>query len=92
MVMIHLIDINLSYFFFSSCPKQPSACDWNTYNSLSPNGQILYVGLVGGPDNNDNYSDDRSNYVSNEVTTDYNAGFQGAVAALQSLAINGQFK
>jgi endoglucanase len=47
--------------------------------------------LVGGPDSNDNYNDDRTNYVSNEVATDYNAGFQGAVAGLQTLAVNGLF-
>ena len=77
--------------YISSCPNKPATCDWNTFNSPSPNAQILFGGLVGGPDANDNYSDDRSNYVSNEVATDYNAGFQGAVAALQTLAINGQF-
>jgi hypothetical protein len=38
--------------------------------------------LVGGPDENDNYVDDRTNYIHNEVATDYNAGFQTAVAAL----------
>ena len=75
----------------SSCPNEPATCDWNTYNSPSPNAQILYGGLVGGPDANDNYSDDRANYVANEVATDYNAGFQGAVAALKTLAVNGQF-
>jgi len=37
---------------------------------------------VGGPDENDSYVDDRSDYVKNEVATDYNAGFQSAVAAL----------
>ena len=37
---------------------------------------------MGGPDENDNYVDDRSDYVKNEVADDYNAGFQSAVAAL----------
>jgi hypothetical protein len=40
---------------------------------------------VGGQDANDRYVDDRSDYVHNEVTTDYNAGFQSAVAALVML-------
>jgi hypothetical protein len=40
---------------------------------------------VGGPDENDNYVDDRADYVKNEVATDYNAGFQSAVAALVML-------
>jgi hypothetical protein len=37
---------------------------------------------VGGPDNNDSYKDERSNYVSNEVATDYNAAYQGLLANL----------
>ncbi len=43
---------------------------------------ILFGALVGGPDSNDNYSDDRSNYINNEVACDYNAGFTGALAKL----------
>jgi endoglucanase len=43
----------------------------------------LYGALVGGPSsNNDAYTDDRSNFVNNEVATDYNAGFTGALARL----------
>lgn len=43
---------------------------------------ILYGALVGGPDKNDNYKDDRANFVMAEVATDYNAGFTGAVAKM----------
>jgi endoglucanase len=44
---------------------------------------ILYGALVGGPSSaNDAYTDDRSNYTSNEVATDYNAAFTGALARL----------
>ena len=43
---------------------------------------ILYGALVGGPGNNDAYTDDRSNYVNNEVACDYNAGFSGLLAKL----------
>ena len=46
---------------------------------------VLYGALVGGPSSaNDgaSYSDDRSNFTNNEVATDYNAGFTGAVARL----------
>ena len=43
---------------------------------------ILYGALVGGPDQKDQYSDDRSNYKANEVATDYNAGFTSALARL----------
>ncbi len=43
---------------------------------------VLYGALVGGPGANDAYTDDRGNYTSNEVATDYNALFSGALAAL----------
>ncbi|GAB2959952.1 glycoside hydrolase family 9 protein [Nonomuraea fastidiosa] len=43
----------------------------------------LYGALVGGPpDPNDAYTDERDDYVMNEVATDYNAGFTSAVARL----------
>jgi len=46
---------------------------------------VLYGALVGGPSSaNDgaSYADDRSNYTNNEVATDYNAGFTGALARM----------
>jgi endoglucanase len=43
---------------------------------------VLYGALVGGPDASDGYADDRTNYVTNEVACDYNAGFTGALARL----------
>lgn len=67
---------------FSSCPNRPASCDWNSYNSPQPNPQLLIGALVGGPDQYDNYDDQRSDYIKNEVATDYNAGFQSAVAGL----------
>ncbi len=36
---------------------------------------ILYGALVGGPTESGAYTDDRENYINNEVATDYNAGF-----------------
>ncbi|GLW10406.1 endoglucanase [Microtetraspora sp. NBRC 13810] len=43
----------------------------------------LYGALVGGPpDPDDVYTDRRDDYVMNEVATDYNAGFTGALARL----------
>src|SRR5688572_17263342 len=46
---------------------------------------ILYGALVGGPKApNDQYVDDRSDFVMNEVATDYNAGLTGALARLTS--------
>lgn len=59
---------------------QGSYC--NNMNEPNEARHTLYGALVGGPDSNDNYSDDVSNYVNNEVACDYNAGFTGALAHL----------
>lgn len=69
----------------SSCEMMPAPCSWDAFNNPGPNPQTLYGALVGGVDANDNYNDDRGDYVSNEVATDYNAAFTGAVAALNQL-------
>ncbi|WP_088653555.1 glycoside hydrolase family 9 protein [Geofilum rhodophaeum] len=42
---------------------------------------ILYGALVGGPNNDDSYEDDRANYINNEVACDYNACFSGLLAS-----------
>jgi hypothetical protein len=45
----------------------------------------LYGALVGGPSSaNDSYTDSRSDYTQNEVATDYNAAFTGALSRLSS--------
>lgn len=36
---------------------------------------ILYGALVGGPNQDGTYNDDRQDFINNEVATDYNAGF-----------------
>nr|AMH40372.1 glycoside hydrolase family 9 [Medauroidea extradentata] len=71
----------------SSCPDAPATCDWNTYSGQQPNAHILYGAMVGGPDSNDGYTDVRSDYVHNEVACDYNAAYQGALAALIKLGV-----
>lgn len=43
---------------------------------------VLSGALVGGPNASDEYTDARTDYVSNEVACDYNAGFTGALARL----------
>src|SRR5579862_3201849 len=43
---------------------------------------VLYGALVGGPDSNDAYADNRGDFTKNEVATDYNAGFTGALARM----------
>lgn len=54
----------------------------NDLNTPAESRHVLYGALVGGPGRNDDYKDERTNYVSNEVATDYNAGFTGALARL----------
>ncbi len=56
----------------------------NNIKMPEKNSHILYGALVGGPDRNENYTDDRANFKTNEVATDYNAGFTGAVAKMYS--------
>lgn len=65
----------------SSCPKRPRPCGLNDKNQQGPNPQVLFGALVGGPDQTDRFYDDRSNYKQSEVALDFNAGFQGAMAA-----------
>ena len=81
-VIINLFNFLLfnCYFYYRSCPAAPASCGWAEYHTSSPNPNVLYGALVGGPDANDNYSDDRKDFVSNEVACVYNAGFQSAIA------------
>jgi endoglucanase len=46
---------------------------------------VLYGALVGGPDSSDGYTDEVSNYTTNEVACDYNAAFTGCLAKMYSL-------
>ena len=67
----------------SSCPDRPKKCDWQAFTGPGPNPQVLLGGLVGGPDNaEDDWSDDRANYITNEVSLDYNAAFSGLLAGI----------
>ena len=55
----------------------------NSIGTPTDNRHILYGALVGGPGSpNDQYVDDRGDYIANEVACDYNAGFTGAIANL----------
>ncbi|MBR5420936.1 MAG: glycoside hydrolase family 9 protein [Lachnospiraceae bacterium] len=62
---------------------QGSYC--NNMNEPAEHRHILYGALVGGPDASDNYTDEVSNYQTNEVACDYNAGFTGLLAAMYSV-------
>uniref|UniRef100_H2YT72 Endoglucanase n=1 Tax=Ciona savignyi TaxID=51511 RepID=H2YT72_CIOSA len=66
----------------SSC-SLAGACGWDSYHSNFSNPQLLNGAMVGGPDSLDRWTDDRTNYRSNGVSIDYNAGMQGAVAGLR---------
>ncbi|KAL6986499.1 Esterase/lipase/thioesterase [Sarracenia purpurea var. burkii] len=52
--------------------------------SASPNPNLLVGAIVGGPDNNDHFADDRNNYQQSEPATYINAPFVGAVAFFAS--------
>jgi hypothetical protein len=68
-------------------PHHRAASGVTDVTDPSPNRHVLYGALVGGPSAPDDfaYVDDRSNYITNEVALDYNAGFTGALAALAQL-------
>ncbi|XP_035826523.1 endoglucanase A-like [Aplysia californica] len=69
----------------SSCPSH-GTCN---QNANGPNPHVLLGALVGGPKVDDSYTDVRSDYIHNEVTTDYNSGFQGALAGIVHLQQRG---
>ena len=60
----------------ASCSGSNCVC------SSAPEPNILYGAMVGGPDAQDGYVDTCTDYVKNEVATDYNAGITSAVAAM----------
>ena len=68
--------------YSSSCETPPGQCH---QSGDGPNAQVLYGALVGGPGENDDYTDSRTDYQHNEVACDYNAGFQSAVAGKSGL-------
>lgn len=66
----------------SSCPDLPTPCGWEYYKTEKSNPHILYGALVSGPLSNDLYKDQRFEFLYNQVTIDYNAGFQSVLAGL----------
>jgi hypothetical protein len=69
----------------ASCPSPPLTCGWEFFNSQTPNAHVIHGALVGGPGPNDEYEDTRNDAVRNEVAVDYNAAFQGVLAALNAV-------
>ena len=80
--------------FGMNSPQQPhhraaSGVGWDGFNSPEANAFVLHGALVGGPSRADDfaYTDQRSDYISNEVAIDYNSGLTGALAfAAQQMA------
>ncbi|WP_436534507.1 glycoside hydrolase family 9 protein [Actinoplanes sp. HUAS TT8] len=74
--------------FGANAPKNPHhrtahGSWWDNMTVPADTRHVLYGALVGGPSSPDDaYADQRSDYVMNEVATDYNAGFTSAVARL----------
>lgn len=83
---------NSSYVigFGNNSPKNPHhrtahGSWWDSQTVPVQTRHVLYGALVGGPSApNDAYTDDRGDYVMNEVATDYNAGFTSALVRLTS--------
>ncbi|KAI9128436.1 hypothetical protein K1719_001429 [Acacia pycnantha] len=50
------------------------------FNSSNPNPNLLVGALVGGPEEDDEYEDDRANFRKSEPTTYINAPFVGVLA------------
>merc|ERR1712179_586863 len=72
----------------SACDRWDTACDWSYWNGLQdsePQKHTLYGALIGGTEDDDSFIDSRKRFYYNEVSTDYNAGFQATVAALKEL-------
>lgn len=55
------------------------------YNRAEPNPNVICGGLVGGPDKNDGFSDERSNYEQTEPTLSGSAPLVGIFAKLLSV-------
>ncbi len=73
---------NQSYVvgYGENAPQNPhhrtAHASWkNDLSVPETNRHILYGALVGGPNQDGSYEDDRQNYINNEVACDYNAGF-----------------
>ncbi|KOM41445.1 hypothetical protein LR48_Vigan04g164300 [Vigna angularis] len=70
--------------------NQPYNCDdgkrW--LNSKDPNPQVLLGAMVGGPDANDNFLDQRTNQKFTEPSIASNAGLVAALIALQDPPYN----
>ena len=76
-------EVGYEYNFASHPHHRSSHCS-ATQSMDDPIIQVhtLWGALVGGPDLKDNHVDETKDYIYNEVTDDYNAGFCGDLAGL----------
>lgn len=70
----------------SSDPTQP--CDCTAFFNPGCNPNTIYGALVGGPNQNDEFTDTRWDYQAAEVALDWNAGFTGMLAGLAESGIS----
>ena len=73
--------------FGENSPKNPhhrtAHGTWlNNMSEPAINSNLLVGALVGGPDEQDNWLDDRTDWIKNEVGVGYNAAFTGALAKM----------
>lgn len=61
------------------------------FHSPNPNPNVATGAIVGGPDQNDNFDDVRSNYQGTEPTTYINAPIVGVLAVLATNPISSQY-
>jgi len=60
-------------------------CSWEAFKNDRPNPQVLMGALVGGPDENDIFVNNRTDFVRNEVALDYNAALTSLAALMLDL-------
>jgi hypothetical protein len=65
-------------------------CDVDNFMSDRNSPIMLRGALVGGPNQQDYFGNERNDYQRSEVALDYQAGFTGAVAGVASLAAAGR--
>ena len=73
----------------ASCPGVNETCGFQYFSTTTPNPNVIFGAVVGGPHADDSYDDSRSNYQTNEVALDYSAGIAVALSFLSGPGING---
>lgn len=61
--------------------------NWSAFNSANPSPNVLSGALIGGPQADGSWTDDRTDYVGNEAALDYTAALiLGTVCCLRRSA------